>query len=167
MQPDHLEGSEKFFGVLQLTCDSIKITPGSEVRKQVMMVPQGPTALADHGLTRPRSLLSFPLPKGKVSVAFHNVGLHDLGYALNAVHKRWRSLLNRKFLSGSGHRSKEIEILFQWFFQWLALQLCEAVNLWWRCNSAEMSPEEIISFLPFPLVTFQNSKKKKKKKEQL
>lgn len=109
-----------------------------------------------------RSLLSFPLPKGKVSVAFHNVGFHDLGYALNAIHKRWRSLLNRKFLSGSGHRSKEIEILFQWFFQWLALQLCKAINLWWGCNSAEMSPEEIISFLPFPLVTFQNSKKKKK-----
>lgn len=80
-----MEGSEKFFGVLQLTCDSIKITPGSEARKQVMMVPQGPTALADQGL---RSLHSFPLPKGKVSVAFPNVGLHDLEYALNAPHKR-------------------------------------------------------------------------------
>lgn len=30
MKPDHLQGSVKFFGVLQLTCDSIKIIPGSE-----------------------------------------------------------------------------------------------------------------------------------------
>lgn len=28
LKPDHLEGSVKFFGVLQLTCDSIKITRG-------------------------------------------------------------------------------------------------------------------------------------------
>lgn len=81
----------KFFGVLRLTCDSIKLTPGSEARKQVTMML--PVALLPHsplqirGLTQPMSLLSLPLHSGNICVVFHNVNLHNLGYASNAPPK--------------------------------------------------------------------------------
>lgn len=74
----------KFFGVLQLTCDSVKIIQGSEARKQVTTMLQmallPPRPLADQGLKQPtKSLLSFPLLSGKTSIASHNVSCQDLG----------------------------------------------------------------------------------------
>lgn len=72
MKPDHLEGSVKFFGVLQLTCDSIKIIPGSEQEAgdsdaQVALLPPQPLADQAEGCTAlSPTLSSSPSPVGKL-----------------------------------------------------------------------------------------------------
>lgn len=94
----------KFFGVLQLTCDSIKIIPGSEARKQVTMMPQVALLplqpLADQETEAGYgAFFRSHFPKGNL-FALYNVSLHGVYFKCPPPnHERLRSLLNRKLLS--------------------------------------------------------------------